>query len=223
MKPLVSILMPAFNAEEWIADTIKSAIGQTWQRKEIIIVDDGSTDRTLEVARQFASREVVVVTQENQGASAARNKAFSISQGEYIQWLDADDLLSSEKIARQMAVAETCQDSRIVLSSAWGRFLSRVRRAQFIPTRLWCDLSPAEWMIRKMSENLFMQTATWLVSQGGQQHRGPLERSTLRGQRRGVLCSRGHSQPWYPVCSRSPHLLPDDRPQVCQLYRYFKS
>jgi glycosyltransferase involved in cell wall biosynthesis len=173
MKPLVSILMPAFNAEKWIADTIKSAIGQTWQRKEIIIVDDGSTDRTLQIARQFASQEVVVVTQENQGASAARNKAFSISQGEYIQWLDADDLLSSEKIARQMAVAETCQDSRVVLSSAWGRFLSRVRRAQFIPTRLWCDLSPAEWMIRKMSENLFMQTATWLVSREASSTAGP--------------------------------------------------
>jgi glycosyltransferase involved in cell wall biosynthesis len=173
MKPLVSILMPAFNAQQWIADTIKSAIGQTWQRKEIIIVDDGSTDRTLEIARQFASREVAVVTQENQGPSAARNKAFSFSQGDYIQWLDADDLLGSEKIARQMAVAKSCQDSRIILSSAWGRFLSRASRAQFIPTRLWCDLSPDEWLIRKMSENLFMQTATWLVSREASDVVGP--------------------------------------------------
>jgi len=58
MKPLVSILIPAFDAEEWIADTIKSAVRQTWPRKEIIVVDDGSTDQTLSIARQFASKEI---------------------------------------------------------------------------------------------------------------------------------------------------------------------
>jgi glycosyltransferase involved in cell wall biosynthesis len=68
MKPLVSILIPAHNAEPWIAETIKSALGQTWAKKEIIIVDDGSADQTLSVARQFASDTVSVVTQENQGA-----------------------------------------------------------------------------------------------------------------------------------------------------------
>ena len=84
MKQLVSILIPAYNAEAWIADTIRSAITQTWPRKEIIVVDDGSTDQTLAVARRFASKEVAVVTQKNQGASAARNHALSLSQGDYI-------------------------------------------------------------------------------------------------------------------------------------------
>ena len=65
---MVSILIPAYNAEEWIADTLQSAVAQTWQRKEIIVVDDGSTDRTAEVARRFASKEVKVVSTENQGA-----------------------------------------------------------------------------------------------------------------------------------------------------------
>ena len=55
MKPLVSILIPAFNSEAWIADTIKSAIAQTWPRKEIIVIDDGSTDQTLAVARRSSS------------------------------------------------------------------------------------------------------------------------------------------------------------------------
>src|SRR5436309_10735842 len=90
--PLVSILIPAYNAERWIADTVRSALAQTWPRREIIIVDDGSRDQTLQVAQQFASKNVSVVAQENQGASAARNKAFELCQGDYIQWLDADDL-----------------------------------------------------------------------------------------------------------------------------------
>src|ERR1035437_3336855 len=90
VKPLVSILIPAFNAQDWITDTLRSAIAQTWDRKEIIVVDDGSRDQTLAIARRFESDDVRVVTQKNQGAAAARNKAFSLSQGEYIQWLDAD-------------------------------------------------------------------------------------------------------------------------------------
>src|SRR5580693_7854433 len=104
MKPLVSILIPAYNAEAWISDTLRSAIGQTWEPKEIIVVDDGSKDQTLAIARQFESKQVRVVSQENQGAAAARNKCFSLSQGQYIQWLDADDLLGPDKISRQMEV-----------------------------------------------------------------------------------------------------------------------
>ncbi len=77
--PKVSILIPAFNAEKWIENTIRSAVAQTWEPKEIIIVDDGSTDRTLAIARQFESESVHVVSQKNAGAAAARNRAFSLS------------------------------------------------------------------------------------------------------------------------------------------------
>src|SRR5260370_11082822 len=99
MKPLVSILIPAFNSEHWIADSIKSAIGQTWQRKEVIIVDGGSTDQTFAVARRFASREVTVVSCEHRGAAAGRNHALSLSQGDYFQWTDSVDLLAPPKLA----------------------------------------------------------------------------------------------------------------------------
>src|SRR4030095_8981359 len=98
---LVSILVPAYNKEAWIGDTIKSALAQTWQNKELIIVDDGSKDRTLDVIRRFESVSVKVVAQENQGACAARNRAYSLAQGAYIQWLDADDLLHPQKIETQ--------------------------------------------------------------------------------------------------------------------------
>jgi glycosyltransferase involved in cell wall biosynthesis len=173
MKPLVSILIPAFNAQEWIADTLRSAVAQTWDRKEIIVVDDGSRDRTLAVARQFESDGVHVVTQNNQGAAAARNKAFSLSRGDYIQWLDADDLIGPDKIAKQMEATGDPPNKLTLLSGGWGRFMYRYDRAKFVPTALWCDLSPVEWLMRKMSLNLHMQTATWLVSRELTEAAGP--------------------------------------------------
>lgn len=173
MPPLVSILIPAYNAEPWIAGTIQSALGQTWPRKEIIVVDDGSSDETVSIARQFGAEGVTVVTQENQGAPAARNNAFSRCQGEYIQWLDADDLLSPDKIARQMKVAEESSDRRALFSCGWGAFRYRVSKAKFVPTSLWCDLTPMEWMLRKWEGNNHMQTATWLVSRELTEAAGP--------------------------------------------------
>src|SRR5438445_2677428 len=173
MKSLLSILIPAFNAQAFIAETIQSALAHTWPAREIIIVDDGSTDQTLSIARQFASTTVRVVGQPNQGASAARNKAFSSSQGEYIQWLDADDLLAPDKIARQVAALKHCPGNRTLLSSAWGHFLYRTRKAQFHPSALWCDLSPSEWLLRKMEHDAHMQTATWLVSRELSEAAGP--------------------------------------------------
>jgi glycosyltransferase involved in cell wall biosynthesis len=164
MKPLVSILIPAYNSEEWIADTLQSAIAQTWQRKEIIVVDDGSTDRTAEVARRFASKEVSVVTKENGGAAAARNRAMELSQGDYIQWLDADDVLAPDKIEKQLVALGDIANKRILLSAPWAYFSYRTNRARFVPNSLHQDLSPVEWLLRKMGENLHMQTGTWLTS-----------------------------------------------------------
>jgi glycosyltransferase involved in cell wall biosynthesis len=164
VNPLVSILIPAFNAEEWLAESLESAVRQTYPRKEIIVVNDGSRDHTLAVARRFASKEVTVATQDNQGAAATRNRALSICQGDYIQWLDADDLLAPDKIAIQMDLVSRALEPKVLLSSAWGMFMYRARKAHFVSTPLWQDLSPVEWLILKMGQNLHMQTATWLVS-----------------------------------------------------------
>jgi len=173
VKPLVSILIPAYNAGEWLSDTLRSALAQTWERKEIIVVDDGSKDQTLAVARRFESETVRVYSQKNQGAAATRNRAFSLSQGDYIQWLDADDLLSPGKVALQMEAIERCPSRRTLVSSAWGKFLYRYDRTEFIPTALWNDLAPAEWLMCKMGQNLHMQTATWLVSREMSEAAGP--------------------------------------------------
>lgn len=100
--PLVSIIIPVFNSEQYLAETIKSAQAQTWLNKEIIIVDDGSTDNSLAIARSFNDPGIRIFQQENKGASAARNKGLAEAKGDYIQFLDADDLLNSVKIEHQL-------------------------------------------------------------------------------------------------------------------------
>lgn len=173
MGPLVSILIPAFNAEPWIADTIESALGQTWPNKEVIVINDGSTDRTLAIANQFVARGVTVFSQTNQGAAAARNQALKTSKGDYIQWLDADDLLAPDKIEKQLDALQRCPGKRTLLSSAWGKFYHRVERARFVPTSIWCDLTPLEFLLRKMEQGPFMQTTAWLVSRELTEAAGP--------------------------------------------------
>lgn len=164
MSELVSILIPAFNAQRWIASTIESALAQTWQRKEVIVVDDGSTDNTFKVAMGFASRGVHVVAQANQGAASARNTALSEAQGSYIQFLDADDLLDPDKLSLQISGSTHGVHSRDLLTGAWGRFFVRPERAVFASDALWHNHTPVNWMIAKFTDNTFMVPASWLVS-----------------------------------------------------------
>ncbi|WP_348260836.1 glycosyltransferase [Telmatobacter sp. DSM 110680] len=175
--PLVSILIPAHNAENWIAETLRSAISQTWPNTEIIVVDDGSIDRTGEIARSFEEDGVRVFRQPNQGAAAARNTAYSLCHGDYIQWLDADDLLAPEKISKQMELVQGEDGKLTALSSEYGTFMYRTDRSQFNPSALWCCLTPVEWLIRKMGQNLYMQTATWLISRELSEAAGPWDSS----------------------------------------------
>ena len=173
MKPLVSILIPAYNAEKTIEYTIRSALRQTWPCKEIIVINDGSTDRTLSIAQRFASKELVVVSSQNQGQSAAINLGFRLAQGAYIQELDSDDLMAPAKIERQLAALRPDDSKRIVVSSPWAPFYYRTRNAKFVRNTLWEDLTPVEWLLRKMGQNLYMQNATWLVSRELAELAGP--------------------------------------------------
>jgi glycosyltransferase involved in cell wall biosynthesis len=168
--PLVSILIPAYNAERWIAETLCSALSQTWPAKEVIVVDDGSKDNTLAIARRFESQGVRVVSQRNRGAAAARNHAFALSKGQYIQWLDADDLLAPDKISLQM---EARGSDDLLLSGEWGQFLLKPSKAIFTPSELWQSASPVDWLTAKLRGNLHMQTATWLVSRRLTEAAGP--------------------------------------------------
>src|SRR5260370_15774572 len=101
MNPLSTIFIPAYNSEEWIAETIQSAIAQTWPRKEIIVVDDGSTDRTAAVARPFLSQQVPVVSPQNHRASTAFQPRVPHRHRGPLQWYDAAVPLFAPTIRRQ--------------------------------------------------------------------------------------------------------------------------
>ena len=111
MQPfLVSIIIPVYNAEKYLEATLRSAIAQTWDHKEIILVDDGSADNSLMIAKSYECSFIKVYNQPNSGASAARNKGLSEAKGDFIQFLDADDLLSPDKISRQMYLTSDQKD-----------------------------------------------------------------------------------------------------------------
>jgi glycosyltransferase involved in cell wall biosynthesis len=182
MGKLVSILVPAYNAQKWIDETIQSALAQTWPQKEIIIVDDGSTDNTLKICRQYESSILKVIHQKKSGACCARNHAFKECQGEYIQWLDADDLLAFDKIERQMNIAQILDDSYVLFSAAWGKFYYRRQKAKFQPTPLWHDLDASDWLVLRMENPWMMHPSTWLVSRDLTHKAGPWDERLLRDQ-----------------------------------------
>jgi glycosyltransferase involved in cell wall biosynthesis len=121
MSPLVSILIPCYNAQRWIAQAIESSLAQTWPEKEVIVVDDGSTDGSLDVIRQFDGR-VRWETGPNRGGGAARNRLLELARGEWLQYLDADDYLRPRKIEAQVEFIREHPNCDIVCSpTAWER------------------------------------------------------------------------------------------------------
>lgn len=162
MKPLVSILIPCYNAEKWIVETLESALAQKWPNKEIIIVDDGSEDHSLAIAKGFETRGIKVISQKNKGASAARNRAFQEAQGDFIQYLDADDLLAPDKIERQVQLLHD-QTSDYLAAGEWARFYKTPSETIFIPQPLWADMSPIEWLVCAWEGHWMMHPAAWLI------------------------------------------------------------
>lgn len=189
MNPLVSILIPAYNFEKYIKSTIESALDQTWENKEIIVIDDGSTDNTYGIAKQFESKILKVITQENSGACVARNRALSLAQGDFIQWLDADDLLAPDKIEMQLLESDNNPESKVLHSCKWGYFYNHPSRAKFKQTMIWQDLSPSEWLkIRFSGGGRFMHTAGWLVSRKLTDLAGPWDERLKRNQDGEYFC-----------------------------------
>jgi glycosyltransferase involved in cell wall biosynthesis len=100
--PLVSVIIPVYNAEKFIGETLDSVFAQTWTNKEVIVVNDGSTDNTSALLAQLHHPQLTIINQQNGGASKAKQMGLERAAGDFIQYLDADDLLAPRKIELQI-------------------------------------------------------------------------------------------------------------------------
>src|SRR5690606_24526914 len=148
----------------WLAETLGSATGQTWPEVEVIVVDDGSTDGTLGIARRYESERVKVIHQENRGACAARNRALAEARGDFIQYLDADDLLVPDKIERQVRRLET-EPQGTVATGPWSRFYNDdLTTATQRSAPDWRDYEPAsDWLIQSWEGRGTIPIFSWLI------------------------------------------------------------
>ena len=175
MSALVSILIPAWNSAPWIVETLNSALAQTHPRTEIIVIDDGSTDATLHLARTHAARypgRIQVASQANSGAAAARNHALRLAKGEFIQFLDADDLLAPRKIELQLALLATRPPDTLG-TCRWGRFESDPAVTRFVDENVFRDFTPIDYLLGHVGQGFMMHPAAWLVPRSVADRVGP--------------------------------------------------
>jgi glycosyltransferase involved in cell wall biosynthesis len=146
--PLVSICIPCYNAQQYIEDTLKSLLSQTYPAIEIIVVDDKSTDDCFTIIETYAQRNSKIVLEKSQkkGAAAARNQAYGKSKGDLIIFFDADDLINPDFIASQVELLKGRTDC--VSISNWGRFFNNDLKTFKIDNQvIRRDLSFPEWII----------------------------------------------------------------------------
>src|ERR1700754_526821 len=161
--PLISVCMPAYNAGEYIADTIKSIIDQSYANWELIIVNDGSTDDTAAILNQLTDARIKVFHQENKGQCAAANQAFQLSKGKLIKFMDADDLLSPNYIQNQVSAING--DDDVIAFAAWGRFYNNsLATFRLDDEFLKSTMKPVNWLIASMTgKQVMLQCALWLI------------------------------------------------------------
>jgi glycosyltransferase involved in cell wall biosynthesis len=162
-RNLVSILIPCFNAAPYVAATLHSALQQTWREKEIIVVNDGSTDRSGEILDGLRDSRITVIHQDNRGQCAAANRAVQASAGDYVKFFDADDLLEPTTVELQMERLAGSESA--VASCEWGRFYNDdVSTFQLDPQTVWRDMESTDWLVEAWrGARPMMQCALWLI------------------------------------------------------------
>lgn len=146
MNPLVSVIIPVFNGEKYLSEAIQSVLDQTYQPFEVIVVDDGSTDCSAEIALSFSG--VVYIYQDNAGTASARNRGLRDAQGEYLAFLDADDLWLPDKIAVQMDALLNDSSLDIVTGQVQQRNEYN-KSSQLTPPQIRPGYSPIAMLVRR--------------------------------------------------------------------------
>jgi glycosyltransferase involved in cell wall biosynthesis len=115
--PLVSIITPIYNGKQYISETIKSALAQTYKNFELLLINDGSTDNSAEIIRSYFNDErIIYIEQKNSGVASARNTAIRVAKGKYIGFLDQDDLWHKNKLEEQVAILENDENIALIHS-----------------------------------------------------------------------------------------------------------
>lgn len=133
---IISVIIPAYNAEKTIQETINSVLNQTFQDFEIIVINDGSTDSTLNIVSGINDPRIKIFSYPNSGAAVSRNRGFDVANGEYIALLDADDLWTSDKLEAQYNALKSHPQASVVYSwtdyiNESGQFLQSGRHLAF--------------------------------------------------------------------------------------------
>ena len=161
--PLVSVVIPAHNGEAYLAQAIESVLAQTWPHTELLVVDDGSTDSSAEIAAGYDG--VTLIRQENRGVAAARNRGAAEAEGELLSFLDQDDLFRPEKIERQLRTLEEQPEAGICACQVKIFVEPGLPRPPWLPPNLVDSESHALW------------TGTLLVKREAFERIGPYEES----------------------------------------------
>jgi Glycosyl transferase family 2 len=172
MSPRVSIIIPCRNGVRWLGESIESCFGQSWRNLQIVVVDNGSTDGSLDLAKRYEARGITVLTCERAGASAARNVGLKHADGDLIQFLDADDLLDADKIGRQVERLNAAPAASLA-SGAWARFAHKPSEAVFIPEAVWRDFAPEDFLIASWLGGGMMASFAWLTPRAVIERAGP--------------------------------------------------
>ncbi len=175
MNSFVSVIIPAHNAEKFILDTLLSVAAQTHSSFELIVVDDGSKDATSEIVRCFQDQRIRLFRTKGIGAAAARNVGLAEAHGEFIQFLDADDLLSPDKLALQLSALR--QNNELLASCAWLPFTDRIDDALEFSEPVWTTEDPIAWQQQSMCGLGMMQTGCWLTHKSLIEKAGPWNES----------------------------------------------
>ena len=172
MTAKVSVIIPCYNAARYVGETLDSVHRQTWPNLEVIVVDDGSTDDSVRVIETFAEFDLTLIRQPNRGQTAALNAGLAHATGDFVQYLDADDLIDPDKIAIQMArLADAPGD---VASARWGRFHGRPEDTRFEVETVSRDLRGLDWLVELRANGLGMMfPALWLVPMSIVRDAGP--------------------------------------------------
>jgi len=175
MSPRVSVIIPAFNRAEQIGAAINSALTQTFGDIEIIVVDDGSTDKTVGVVREVTDDRVRLVAHErNRGAAAARNSGIAAAQGEFIAFLDSDDTWMPEKLERQLSLLSANSSAEAAICGAHIRLLDQGRSFDAeLP-------QPDDWLKRLLADCGVNPGATLVIRRAAATAIGPMDEELPR-------------------------------------------